>query len=320
MYRIGISLKSWGVLLAAGCLWGSAPASTWAAPEPAIEPSPSESVETPAAEASSPAEDVSAIRNTPRALPMAVTPVPVPPFPETVPEAISPDPAGLVGLHPTEEADLGIGHLRPKQVSSLQDSSWPQSPTANASWLRDVTLPIYAAPEGEPWGWFINGWLVTDQADPLAVGRDAAFSMLHTYSGLYTFPVMEVRPDGWFRFQYTPVGTAWAHVSHLNLGSVELTLETWEDRFLSAGWIEFRKHGASHALMPQPESGQSLQALISPNSLIEPLEFEGDWARVRVTQPVDACAPLPGAGTQEGWIRWRTGEQDSLVWFPPEGC
>ncbi|MBD0336667.1 MAG: hypothetical protein ICV62_14355 [Cyanobacteria bacterium Co-bin13] len=327
MYKTGTLLKPWGVLLTAACLWGSAP-SAWAAPESTLEPSSAAEVaETPAADANpaeaappSSAADVSAVRSLPPAMPRAVTPVPVPPLPEVIPEAISPDPAGLVGLYPTEETDLGVGHLRPRQAASLQGGSWPHSPTANASWLRGVTLPIYAAPEGEPWGWFINGWLVMDQTDPLAVGRDAAFSMLHTYSGLYTFPVMEIRPDGWFRFQYTPAGTAWAHVSHLNLGSVELTVETWEDRFLAAGWIEFRRHGASQALMLQPGSEQSLQALIAPNSRIEPLEFEGDWARVRVIQPVDACAALPGAGTREGWIRWRTGEQDPLVWFPPEGC
>jgi hypothetical protein len=291
--------------------------------EPAAEVSSSEaSTPEPRTEAasSSTAADVSARRNTAPAAPRAVVPVMAPPFPEVIPEAISPDPAGLLGLYPTQDTDLGIGHLRPRYLPTLQEGDRPQSPLANASWLRGVALPIYAAPSGEPWGWFINGWLITEQSEPLAIGRDAAFSMLHTYSGLYTFPVMEMRDDGWFRFQYTPVGTAWAHVSHLNLGSVELTLETWEDRFLAAGWIEFRKHGASHALMQQPGSGQNLQALISPNSLIEPLEFDGDWVRVRVTQPVNACAPLPGAGTHEGWMRWRNGEQDSLVWFPPGGC
>lgn len=254
------------------------------------------------------------------AVPLAAAePVAIPPLPPTVPAAIAPSTAGLVGLYPSADTELGVGHLRPKDLSSLQGRSWPNSSIMDANWLQGVALPLYANPEAEPWGWLINGWLITDQSQPLAVGRDAAFSMLHTYYGLYTFPVMEIRADGWFRFQYTPAGTAWAHVSHLNVGSVELTLETWEERFLEAGMIEFRRHGSSQSLLPQPSSDAAVQALISPNSLIEPLEFEGDWARVRVLQPAEACAPLPGATAAEGWIRWRN-HQDSLVWFPAQGC
>lgn len=249
----------------------------------------------------------------------AAEPVAIPPLPPTVPAAIAPSTAGLVGLYPSADTELGIGHLRPKDLSSLQGRNWPNSSIMDANWLQGVALPLYGDPEAEPWGWLINGWLITDQNPPLAVGRDAAFSMLHTYYGLYTFPVMEIRDDGWFRFQYTPAGTAWAHVSHLNVGSVELKLETWEERFLEAGLIEFRRHGSSQALLPQPSSDAAVQTLISPNSLIEPLEFAGDWARVRVLQPAEACAPLPGATATEGWIRWRN-QQDSLVWFPAQGC
>ena len=62
-----------------------------------------------------------------------------------------------------------------------------------------------------PWGcplggWLVNGWLIPNGYDPIAVGRDATFTMVQPRRGLYTFPVMEVREDGWFRFQYTPRG------------------------------------------------------------------------------------------------------------------
>lgn len=297
--------------LIASCLSCLVTATTWAATDTTPEP-PTQSLE-------AINRPTSGIHLPTR--PVAIVPVlPVPPLPEAIPAAIAPDPAGLVGLYPEQGTDLGVGHLRPKDLTSLQAQDWVDSPIADANWLQGVVLPIYAQPEGEPWGWFANGWLITEQAQPLAVGRDATFSMLHTYAGLYTFPVMEIRPDGWFRFRYTPAGTAWAHLSQLNLGPIELTVEPWEDRFLSAGQLEFRRHGATQALLPQPAAGESMQALIGPHSLIEPLEFEGDWMRVRVTQPVDACAPLPGANTEEGWVRWRNNDHDSLVWFPPKGC
>ena len=244
----------------------------------------------------------------------------VPPLPSDIPEAFNPDRSGIVGLYPDANADVGVGHLRPKNLASLEGSNWSESPLINANWLRGVALPIYPQPGGSPWGWIVNGWLIPDGYEPIAIGRDAAFSMLHTYYAMYSFPVLEIREDGWFRFQYTPAGTAWSHVSLLNLGQIELTLEPWEDRFLQVGQVAFRKHGLSQALKQQPNGDDPLQSVVSPNSLIEPLDFDGDWMRVRVTQPADACSPLPGATTEEGWMRWRNGNGQSLIWYPAKGC
>lgn len=242
----------------------------------------------------------------------------VPPLPAEVPAAVSPDSSGILGLYPDPEDNVGVGQLRPQDLSVL--SSNQADSFADANWLRRVALPIYVEPNGPHWGWIINGWLVPDGYDPIAIGRDAAFSMLHTYANLYAFPVMEVREDGWFRFQYTPAGTAWAHLSHLNLGDIELTVEPWEDRFLQVGQLEFRRHGISQPLRSQPDPSQELIYLVGPNSLIEPLEFEGDWMRVRIVQPSDGCQALPGAVTEEGWMRWRNGSDRALVWYPSKDC
>jgi hypothetical protein len=249
---------------------------------------------------------------------------PVPPMPETIPNPINPDPTGIVGLVPDPDDPIGVGHLRPKDIDTLAaaDNSNPTgtgSPTFDANWLRGVALPIYNAPNGDNWGWIINGWLIADGYEPIAIGRDAAFSMLQTYYETYTFPVLEVREDGWFRFQYTPAGTAWAHTSQLDLGQIDLTIETWEDRFAEVGWVKFRRHGVSQPLRPEPSSSSSLISLISPDSYIEAIEFKDDWMRVRVTQPVEGCDILPGATTSEGWMRWREAGE-SLVWYPAKGC
>lgn len=242
---------------------------------------------------------------------------PIPSLPESVPEAVAPDSSGILGLYPDPEDNIGIGQLRPRDLSLLSTRT---EQLANANWLQGIALPIYVEPNGNHWGWIINGWLVPNGYGAIAIGRDAAFSMLHTYSELYSFPVMEVREDGWFRFQYTPAGTAWAHLSHLNLGSIELTVESWEDRFLQLEQVEFRNHGISQPLRSQPATDQSLVYLVGPNSLIEPLEFKGDWMRVRIIQPADGCEALPGANTEEGWMRWRSSSNRPLVWYPSKNC
>jgi hypothetical protein len=228
--------------------------------------------------------------------------------------------SGIVGFAPDEGADLGIGHLRPKDLNFLEMPDWTSSPYLEAGWLQATAIPIYVEPNGLHWGWIVNGWLVPNEQPAIALGRDASFSMLHTYYALYSFPVIQVREDGWFEFQYTPVGKAWAHRDHLNLGSIELAIQTWEERFLQVEWVEFLNHGASQPLYANPDSREGIVNLIGPDSYIEPIAFSGDWMQVRVTQPAAACNFLVGATTQEGWIRWRSPEQGILIWYPPQGC
>lgn len=263
---------------------------------------------------------------TPAASVVAAAPVPprkdkqepanprVPPRPSPTPAAIVPSAAGIIGLDPASNDNVGIGQLRPADLADPGDISM------GANWLQGVVLPIYPTPERSHWGWLINGWLVPNDADPLAIGRDAAFSMVQTDRQMYTFPVLEIRPDGWFRFQYTPAGTAWAHTSHLGLGAVPLMVETWADSIKRADRIEFWRPGLSQPMRLAPRGTAPLQALVGPNSMIQPLDLDGDWLRVRVTQPAQGCTPLPGSSTVEGWVRWRSETDRPLVWFSGPDC
>lgn len=244
----------------------------------------------------------------------------VPSLPENLPDVVDPSPNGIVGLTPGPDDDIGIGHLRPQNLRSLNSEDWSSSPLLNAKWLRGVALPIYVGPGDAHWGWLVNGWLIPNGYDPIAVGRDATFTMVQPRRGLYTFPVMEVREDGWFRFQYTPAGTAWSHVSQLNLGPNAMVVETWSDWMTQTRRVSFRKHGASQPLRPEPTTSASLQSLVGPNSLIETLEIQDDWMRVRVTQPASGCQALPGASTEEGWMRWQDEDGIPLIWFTSDGC
>ncbi len=239
-----------------------------------------------------------------------------PPLPAPLPDSILPEAAGIIGLTPAPNDDIGVGHLRPVNLLSLDD----MDTLSGAGWLRDVALPIYPSPDSAHWGWLINGWLVPNDAAPLAIGRDAAFSMVQTEQQIYTFPVLEIRPDGWFRFQYTPAGAAWAHTSHLELGAIPLTVETWEASLQEASRIAFRRPGLAQPMRLAPSGTAPLQALVGSNSIIQPLDLEGDWLRVRVTQPAQGCNPLPGASISEGWVRWRSDADIPLIWFSSTDC
>ena len=228
------------------------------------------------------------------------------------PTPFSPNVAGIVDLSANEAApSVGVGHLRPQTIEGLEED--------NVNWLESVILPLYVSPGGDHWGWIYQGWLIPAGQTYLAIGRDAGFAMVKPYENLYTFPVLETREDGWFRVQYTDGGSAWAHTSQLSLGETTLTLESWEERIASQASIYFLEDDEAQPLRSRPELANNMLSLVAADSLIEPIDFAGDWMRVRVTRPVAACTPLTGATTTEGWMRWRGEQSESLVWYKADG-
>ncbi len=234
-----------------------------------------------------------------------------PAAPSPVPTPFSPVVAGIVDLSEGVNTINSLGELRPLNVETLKGDS--------AGWLKSVILPLYTSPGGEHWGWIYHGWLIPKGQPYLAIGRDASFAMVRAYKNLYTFPVLEAREDGWFRIQYTQNGSAWVHSSQLNLGDVPLTVEGWEARLQAQNSVYFLKTDETQALRSQPQATANMLSLISANSLIKPLAFDGDWMQVRITRPATTCRPLAGATVTEGWIRWRNVAHESLVWYRPDG-
>jgi hypothetical protein len=243
--------------------------------------------------------------------PIANLPIP-PAVPNPAPEPFTPLPNGISDLG-TTDASLGIGYLRP---------ALPRM-TANqreAGWLTGMTLPIYASPGAQPWGWLYKGWLIPGAQRPLAIGRDAAFAMVRIDGNVLAFPVLESRPDGWMRIEYTVNGTAWVHNSHFSLGETDVMFETWEAQVLSARTLRFREASGAQVLRSQPELSRNVITLVNTDALIEPLEIQGDWVKVRVTRPVSACRPLTGATTNEGWMRWRDDTGNVTLWNDSSRC
>ncbi len=230
-----------------------------------------------------------------------------PALPVPAPAPFSPVASGIVDLAAGADTIAGIGHLRPQERD--------ESSAEGASWLQSVILPLYVSPGGEHWGWIYRGWLIPQGQEALAIGRDAGFAMVRT-DDLFTFPVLEVRDDGWIQVQYTSVGSAWVHSSQLAMGA-PLVVERWEDRLQAQDAVYFLQSSKAQALRSQPEIATNMLSLVAADSLIEPLSFEGDWMQVRVTRPTANCRPLTGATVTEGWMRWRSPEKESLVWFRP---
>jgi hypothetical protein len=232
-----------------------------------------------------------------------------PPLPTPAPTPFSPVISGITDLSANTDAIRSVGQLRPSNLEGL----------TGASWLQSAILPLYVSPGGEHWGWIYQGWLIPNGQPYLAIGRDAGFSMVRAYENLYTFPVLETKADGWIRVQYTPAGSAWVHNSQLNLGAVPLVFEGWQARLQAQTSVYFLESNKAQALRSQPQSATNVLSLVTADSLIEPLAFQGDWMQVRVTRPTDGCQPLTGATIAEGWMLWRGAEGEALAWYRPEG-
>ena len=148
-----------------------------------------------------------------------------------------------------------------------------------------VRLPLHERPGAAPWGWFADGWL-------------------------------RLRYD---RPSETRDGTAWVHRCHLARES--LAFESWRDRFLSEEISPlYLRDGAPGPLRAGPSDDAEELARIDGDYHLEPLGYQGDWMRVRLTTPSDYCAAPGEVRTTEGWIRWRSAERGPLVWYYTRGC
>ncbi len=59
---------------------------------------------------------------------------------------------------------------------------------------------------------------------------------------------------------------------------------------------------------------------IGDDHALEPLEFRGEWLRVRVRQPSDYGETPTAVQVTEGWVRWWAEGPGPLVWYCTRGC
>lgn len=115
-------------------------------------------------------------------------------------------------------------------------------------------------------------------------------------------------------------GTAWTHECYLGLGEKRLVYESWQERFLSdtISPLYFRTD-VPHALRAEPDAASERRRWIGGDYHLEPLEFRGDWLRVRVKAPSDYCADV-SSRAYEGWVKWRSPEKGPWIWYYTRGC
>lgn len=199
---------------------------------------------------------------------------------------------------------LGVGHVRPAREEDRDD------------WTRRLVLPVFASPEGE-----LKLWLM-----PGSVGADA---LVETGYETTSFIALQARNNGWLQIRFggpLASGAGWVHRCHLESATPRLEYEPWDRLFAAEGMAPFYyRSWTPHALRKGPSPSAPQVAMIpgDPNDYgIQPLEFRGEWARVRVSIPSALCAE-PAAGrpkVHEGWIRWRSRDRGPWLWYYTRGC
>jgi hypothetical protein len=229
----------------------------------------------------------------------AIVQPPRPPAVAAIPEA---DPSPYEPLHGFDpDLVLGVGHVRPAREEERDE------------WTRRLTLPLFAAPGGD-----IRLWLT-----PGSVGADV---LVETGFETASFIVLQARRDGWLQIRFggpLASGAGWVHRCHLSAATPRLEFEPWETRLAQAGPVYFRSW-TTRNLRKSPSLDAPVIAAIpaDPNLYgMRPLQFRGDWARVRVAVPSTYCGdPSPQRPKlYEGWVRWKSGAGPAL-WYYPRGC
>jgi hypothetical protein len=229
--------------------------------------------------------------------------IPQPPRPPAVAQAKDEETyEPLNGFDP--DLALGTGHVRPAREEDRDD------------WTRRLVLPVFASPGGE-----LKLWLT-----PGSVGADA---LVETGYETTSFIALQARQDGWVQIRFggpLASGAGWVHRCHLENATPRLEYEPWE-KFFAGGNLSplYFRSWTPHALREAPSGSAPVVRRIpaDPNDYgIQPLEFKGDWARVRVSIPSTYCAdPKPRrAAVREGWIRWRSRERGPSIWYYTRGC
>lgn len=207
----------------------------------------------------------------------------------------------LLGSDP--DVVLGVGHVRPANDEDRDD------------WIRRLVLPVFVSPEGP-----LKLWLAPGSVSPEA--------QIETGYETTSLIVLRARADGWLLIRYGDPAAkdiGWVHRCHLESATPRLQYEPWESLFAGGESAPlFFRAWVPHILRASASAGARVVAEIpaDPNRYgIQPLEFRGDWARVRVSIPSRYCAEREVQGMlHEGWIRWRSPERGPWVWYYTRGC
>ncbi len=236
--------------------------------------------------------------------------------PTDPPEAGSYLTLGRIGDRP-EEIQLGVGHLH----YSESNLSTGLAPGAD-DWFRRVELPLSRSPGERPTAWIVDGWILRESLPPESL---TTRGLVETGYEEPSFVVLENRSDGWLHIRYSDAegdaGSAWIPSCALDNSEGRLDFTPWSAWLLSdfISPLFFRSANAEE-LRAAPSAAAAAITLIVGDYSLEPLEVQGEWMRVIVSQPSDFCAPDVVPARSEGWIRWFSPDRGPRVWYFTRGC
>ncbi|MEN8143870.1 MAG: hypothetical protein ABFS14_02870 [Gemmatimonadota bacterium] len=215
-----------------------------------------------------------------------------------------------------QSAFLGVGHLE-LAAGTTSDNYW--------TWAEYVALPLFDEPEGEFWGWIYEG-----QVAPAAATASSGLSgagMTETDYERQTFIVLETSGD-WLKIRHSAPGesgdgTAWTHACLLGLGEVSLVFERWEDVIMEDGGLPiFFRSDVAHSFRSGPSTDSERLGWITGDYEMWPVEFRGEWLRVRLLEPSHWCSGDDefSGRKREGWIKWWGEDKGPWIYYPTRGC
>lgn len=235
-----------------------------------------------------------------------------------IPDAAPAEDSALLGEEvPFEQIPLGIGHAHYVAEGAAFDL-----PPGGDDWLRRVELPLSHTPGAQPWGWIVQGWILTmgDTAEPFTTA-----GLIETGYEEPSFVVLESRSDGWLRIRFESpekdVDTSWTPSCALRTSPARLDFTPWSDWFLSDRVTPmFFRSDPPHLLQSGPSTDAERLVEVSDDYILEPLEIQGEWMRVTLKEPSDYCVFDVEPTRREGWIRWYSPDTGPRVWYFTRGC
>lgn len=233
----------------------------------------------------------------------------------------------LVLLEPAKPSTrLGVGYLGVRDRRELAPSA-EREMVLGARWLELVELPVYIAP-GRPLGRYRQGWLEPAAGSGRHALVELPMAVVEIDGESAAFVVLEEAASGWLRVAGLPgaPGEGWVLREDLAESPLPLVFERWQEVLArEQGPLFFRLGSAAEPLFVAPETGAAKLGELGTSAQLVPLEWRGDWLRVRAIEPAAGCdwqAAIAGGSsrTREGWIRWQDAATGSRLWWAVKGC
>jgi hypothetical protein len=214
-------------------------------------------------------------------------------------------------LSMSDGSPLGIGTLRPKDGKE-----------SIGQWLNKTQIVLFDRPQGKEIGKLDQGLLKRNgQPDQILT-----VAPLDAYYAANVFPVFAKQKNEWFHIRYQigqgNNGTAWIKASQFQKGGMPLDYVSWQEYIMDVQ-SPIEPIGESQYIYQNPTTRSKSLTTLKAGYVIQPLQIQGDWLKVKYSFNVQACDGEEEATKKTriftGWTRWRK-DGKSLIRIPEKGC